>query len=413
MDDFIPPVDDPTTVALAKMLLPVAKLQNGLSINVSENCESLIGSLGRKHTVLMINHSDRFDPLSACALSSECDENFNFLASREQFDRQFGFAGWVLQHLGTYSVIRGRKVERASAEETVKILVQGKHKLAEFPEGDVTGRDDVVLPLKEDGLRNLFEAQRQLLELTGESLYVLPVAMYYEVRHDSIKQMTDCVNRLENAFHISSLNTIELSFEQKIKRLVSHYIAHLSNLYGVVLMHKQSLSSELKELSRKITLVTAMGNGIAFDSEEDDAVLLYGVRADLRKAHEPCAISHCQYKHKLQESAKSKRDSFVRDLDRAEQLLILASTLESTKFTPEVAWRVLDRLELEVLGKATPKGHRTAWIDAAPSIDLAPILEKFELNESDGLAEIDKQVRRAIFNMMQKMQNKCKTAVSV
>ena len=413
MDDFIPPVDDPATVALAKMLLPIAKLQNGLTIKVSENCRSIVSSLNRKHTVLMINHSDRFDPLCACALSKECDENFNFLASREQFDRQFGFAGWVLQHLGTYSVIRGRKVERASAKETVKILVQGKHKLAEFPEGDVTGRDDVVLPLKEDGLRNLFEAQRQLLELTGESLYVLPVAMYYEVRHDSIKQMNACVNRLESAFHISSLNTIELSFEQKIKRLVSHYITHLSNLYGVVLMQKQSLSAELKELSRKIAMMTAMGNGISFDSDEDDAVLLYSVRAELRKGHEPCAICQCPYKHKLLASAKAKRETFVHDLDRAEQLLILASTLESAKFTPEIAWRVLDRLELEVLGKATPKGHRTAWIDAAPPIDLAPIQRTFELNESDGITEIDKQVRKAIFNMMQKMQYKCKSTVSV
>ncbi len=413
MDDFIPPVDDPATVALAKMLLPIAKFQNGLTIKVSENCRSLVSSLNRKHAVLMINHSDRFDPLCACALSKECDENFNFLASREQFDRQFGFAGWVLQHLGTYSVIRGRKVERASAKETVKILVQGKHKLAEFPEGDVTGRDDVVLPLKEDGLRNLFEAQRQLLELTGQSLHVLPVAMYYEVRHDSIKQMTDCVSRLESAFHISSLNTIELSFEQKVKRLVAHYITHLSNLYGVVLMQKQSLSAELKELSRKITMMTAMGNGITFDSDEDDAVLLYGVRAELRRAHEPCAVCQCPYKHKLLASAKAKRETFVHDLDRAEQLLILASTLESEKFTPEIAWRVLDRLELEVLGKTTPKGHRTAWIDAALPIDLAPIQRRFEVNESDGITEIDKQVRKAIFEMMQKMQNQCKTAVSV
>lgn len=412
MDDFIPPIEDPAMVALAKMLLPLAKFQNGLKIQVSENCKSLVKSLD-KHAVLMINHSDRFDPLCACALSNVCDENFNFLASREQFDRQFGFAGWVMQHLGTYSVIRGRKVERASARETVKILVQGKHKLAEFPEGDVTGRDDIVLPLKEDGLRNLFEAQRQLRDVTDESLYVLPIAMYYEVRHDSIKPMTESLSRLENAFHISSLNTIEMSFEQKIKRLVSHYITHLSHLYGVVLMHKQSLSAELKELSRKITLMTALGNGLSFDAEEDDAVLLYGVRAELRKATEPCTISHCRYKHKLQESAKSKHEIFVHDLDRAEQLLILASTLESTKFTPEVAWRVLDRLELEVLGKTTPKGHRTAWIDAAPPIDLAPIFQRFEVNEKDGITEIDKQVRRAIFSMMQKMQNRCKTAVSV
>jgi 1-acyl-sn-glycerol-3-phosphate acyltransferase len=352
----------------------------------------------------MINHSDRFDPLCACALSSECNESFNFLASREQFDRMFGFAGWVLQHLGTYSVIRGRKVERASAEETVRILVQGKHKLAEFPEGDVTGRDDAILPLKEDGLLNLFEAQRQLLELTGESLFVLPVAMYYKVRHDSIKPMTECVNRLEKAFHISSLNMIELSFEQRIKRLVSQYISHLANMYNIVLFHKQSLSAELQELSRKITAMTANGCGITVHPDEDDAVFLYGIRADLRKSAEPCSLTKCEFKHKLQRTADSKRAVLIRDLDLAEQLLILASTLESSKFTPEVAWRVLDRLELEIVGKTTTKGHRTAWIEAAQPIDLAPIYRKFVVNEKAELAKIDQQVRAAIFHLIQNMQ---------
>ncbi|HEY9730257.1 MAG TPA: 1-acyl-sn-glycerol-3-phosphate acyltransferase, partial [Drouetiella sp.] len=263
--------------------------------------------LGEKPARAIFCLSDRYDPLCACALSSECNESFNFLASREQFDRMFGFAGWVLQHLGTYSVIRGRQVERASAEETVKILVQGKHKLAEFPEGDVTGRDDTILPLKEDGLKNLFEAQRQLLELTGESLFVIPTAIYYEVRHDSIKQMYQSILRLEKAFHISSLNVIELSFEQRVKRLVSQYISHLSNLYKIVLMNRQSLSSELQELSRKITAMTANGCGITVHPDEDDAVFLYDIRADLRKTTDPCSVQKCDFKTKLQKSTEAKR----------------------------------------------------------------------------------------------------------
>lgn len=413
MDDFIPPIDDPFTVSLAKMLLPLAKIKSGLSIKVSDNCKSIIRSMNRQHAVLMINHSDRFDPLCACALSSECGENFNFLASREQFDRQFGFAGWVLQHLGTYSVIRGARVEKASADETVNILVQGKHKLAEFPEGDVTGRDDKILPLKEDGVQNLFEAQRQLLDLTGESLFVLPVAMYYEVRHDSIRHMTDCIVRLEKAFHISSSNTIELSFEQRIKRLVSQYISHLASFYNIELLYKQSLSAELQELSRKIAVMTGRGIGITIHHEEDDAVLLYGIRADLRKAEHPCSLPNCEYSRKLQKSSEEKRRALTQDLDLAEQLLILASTLESSKFTPSVAWRVLDRLEMQVLGKSTRKGHRTAWIDAAPPIDLEPFYRKFERNQRAGLAAVDQEVRKAIFDLMQKMQYQTANVVSV
>jgi hypothetical protein len=413
MQDFLPPIDDPFVVALAKLLLPFAKIQNGLEIKVSPNCIAHVKSLAKRHAVLMVNHSDRFDPLCACALSKECNENFYFLASREQFDRQFGFAGWVLQNLGTYSVLRGRKVEAASAKKTVSILVTGKHRLVEFPEGDVTGRNDEILPLKEDGLRNLFEAQRQLLELTGESLFMLPVAMYYEVRHDSVKPMSSCLERLERLLNISSLNTIELSFEQKIKRLISLYIAHLSNHYGMVLQDKSSLSAELQELSRKISIITATANGLQFDPSEKTDLLLYGVRADLRKRVDTCNEIDCKFSGLLTESADAKRKLFTKDLDRAEQLLILASTLENRRFTPEVAWRILDRLELEFTGKTTAKGHRTAWIDAAEPIDLSTLYSGFEINEKSAITMADSLVRAALFNLMQNMQETSRTTVGV
>lgn len=404
MDEFIQPIDDPIAISVAKMLLPLAKWQNGLDIKISDDCKEKICALRQSHAVLMINHSDRFDPLCACALSSECNESFNFIASREQFDRMHGFAGWVLQHLGAYSVIRGSRVERASAEETVRILVQGKHKLAQFPEGDVTGRDDAILPLKEDGLHNLFEAQRQLLELTGESLFVLPVAFYYKVRHDSIKQMADSINRLERAFALSSLNMLDLTFEQRIKRLVSEFITHIAKTYNIVLYQKQSLSAELRELSRKIALATAQSCGLTHPSEsDDDAVLLYDVRAALPKAAVPESTSASHYDIKLHDSVSSKCAVLTKDLDFAEQLLILASTLQSGTFTPQTAWRVLDRLELQVIGKTTAKGHRTALIEAANAIDLVPFYHQYKSAEDVGLKSIDRQVRQALLALMERM----------
>ncbi|MBS2002734.1 MAG: 1-acyl-sn-glycerol-3-phosphate acyltransferase [Candidatus Obscuribacterales bacterium] len=405
MDEFIQPIDDPFAVSVAKMLLPLAKWQNGLDIQISDECKERIRSLRQSHAVLMINHSDRFDPLCACALSNECNESFNFIASREQFDRMHGIAGWVLQHLGAYSVIRGSRVERASAEETVKILVQGKHKLAQFPEGDVTGRDDAILPLKEDGLHNLFEAQRQLLELTGESLFVLPVAFYYKVRHDSIKPMTDSINRLERALALSSLNTLNLTFEQRIKRLVSEYISHIARTYNLALCQKHSLSAELRELSRKIALATAQSCGLTHPSEsEDDAVLLYDVRAALRKAPVSESLSASDYEIKLHNSVTSKCAVLTKDLDLAEQLLILASTMQSGTFSPQTAWRVLDRLELQVIGKTTAKGHRTALIQAANAIDLVPFFHQYKIAEDVGLKSIDRQVRQSLLDLMDGMQ---------
>lgn len=412
MDEFIQPIDDPFAVSIAKMLLPLAKWQNGLDIKISDDCKAKIRSLKQSHAVLMINHSDRFDPLCACALSSECNESFNFIASREQFDRMQGFAGWVLQHLGAYSVIRGSRVERASAVETVKILVQGKHKLAQFPEGDVTGRDDAILPLKRDGLHNLFEAQRQLLELTGQSLFVVPVAFYYKLHDDSIKPMTDCIDRLEKNFGLSSLNVLDLTFEQRVKRLVSEYITHIARTYNVVLYQKHSLSAELRELSRNITLATAHACSLTQPSESDDeAVLLYDVRAKLRQTALPAPPTASHYEQKLHDSLSSKCAVLTKDLDLAEQLLILAGTLQTGTFTPQTAWRVLDRLELQVTGRTTAKGHRTAFIEAANVIDLVPFYNEYKTDQDNGLKSIDRQVRLALLDLMEFMQAHQKLAL--
>ncbi len=378
MQDFLPPFDNSFAVGLAKLLVPLAQSMHKLEIRVSPRCKQLVETYAPKHTVIAANHSDRFDPLCAYALAKDCTEEFYFLASREQFDQNFGFSGWLMQQVGTYSVIRGRKVDVPSAEKTIDILVEGKRNLVQFPEGDVTGRNDVILPLKKDGMRNMFEAQRRLLT-TGESLYVLPVAMYYQVESDAIPAMNRSIVQLERWLNLPVFTGSESQREQRIKRLVFGFIEHQTKFYGVQVEKDQSLSDQLRSISRAISTNTASANNVEYDADENEALLLYGVRAEL----------------------KDPRNS---DLDRAEQLLILASTLENQTVTDEIAWRVLDRLEKELTGKVTNKGNRIAFIDAAPPVDLKPLYPQFIQDQVGAMAELDAQVRASLTELMQQMQ---------
>lgn len=147
----------------------------------------------------------------------------------------------------------------------------------------------------------MLEGQRRLLALTGESLYVLPTAIYYEVRHDSAKAMNKCLNHLERLLSSPRIETeFDLSFEQKIKRLVSKFIQHLANLYRVQLVHRESLPAQLRELSKAISTMTARGNGIEFDPSDDETILLHKVRADLKKLpSDICDDAGCSYKDHL------------------------------------------------------------------------------------------------------------------
>jgi len=407
MEDFLPPVDNYFAVSIAKLLLPVAKIKQSLEFRVTPECKQLIKMYAPRNTVLMFNHSDRMDPLCAYELARVCGEEFYFLASREQFDKQFGLAGRVMQILGTYSVIRGKKIDEPSAMTTISILVEGKRNLVEFPEGDVTGRNDQILPLKEDGIRNMFAAQKRLLS-GGNSLFLLPVALYYQVVGAFQKPMNDTIARLEKALGVMQPMTPGATLESKIKNLVSLLIDALASYYGLRLAQDKSLSAQLRQLSRSITIVTAMANGIDYNADDSEVIMLFGVRADLRKQRDYCsnADTTCGFNAKLKKVGQKKRQLFTKDLDRAEQLLILASTLENQDFTPEIAWRVLDRLDLEITGQSKFKGSRIAWINASEPVDLQPLYAEFLVDEKSAIDKVNQLVRASLDDLMRVMQEK-------
>src|SRR5581483_5323170 len=161
MNNLIPPKENPAVTAAAKLALPLFLRWQKLQVIPSSDAIKTIRRLHGQQCVLLLNHPDRFDPVIAFALSKLTGEDFYYLSARELFDKKL--AGWFLQNCGAYSVIRGFPEDAASKELTIQLMMEGSRKLIEFPEGDVTGNDDHIFPLKQDGLRNMLEAQRRLI----------------------------------------------------------------------------------------------------------------------------------------------------------------------------------------------------------------------------------------------------------
>src|SRR6185295_10298825 len=100
-----------------------------------------------KRTIICPNHPSHSDPESMFAFSAITGEDFNFLAAREIFDYNNGWNGWVIQHLGVYSVVRGA-CDRESFKTTKSLLVSGKKKLVIFPEGEISNQNDTLMTLE-------------------------------------------------------------------------------------------------------------------------------------------------------------------------------------------------------------------------------------------------------------------------
>lgn len=405
MRHFIPPLNDPVSTSIAKALVPLALKKEKLDLRPSPNCLDSLKSLRDKNCVIMVNHSDRFDPLVMFSLSKYAGEAFHYLAARELFDKTFGLDGFVLQHLGAYSVIRGQEEDEASKESTISIVVSGERKLVEFPEGDVSGRDDEVLPLKADGVRNLVAAQRKVRRMNPDkTVYVLPMALYYQAHNDALSELLDRTTAIEQALSIRRRETKQTGMAQlhiRLAYVIEALINSVEQRYGAETVANGHLNSRLLRICRRIVTSVAANFALHLKNTESEAEMLYSLRAQLRKFYAEDLSQWGGYSTKLRAELKRKAKEVQVDLDRVQQLLILESTMRQQPVNLDVAWRIVDRLELEVLGSARPKGHRTAWIDVGPPIDLSTYVGEHDWNERI-VQRLADDVRNAIFFRLQR-----------
>jgi hypothetical protein len=251
-------------------------------------------------------------------------------------------------------------------------------------------------PLKEDGIRNLLEAQRQL-KSRNEPVLLLPVAIFYEVEETATPDLEQAVARLERSTGIASG---ERSLPPRVRALVQTALEQLERYYGTS-SRRSSLDKQLLDLCRHATLSVASFTGIEAAKTESEARLLYSVRGALRKH---LFKGHPRnYAERLNQQAMERARFAVNELNRIQQLLILCSTLQQP-FTREAAWRIVDRLEPELLGRNTKKGRRVAKITNGHPVNLLEFVADYESRMDNAVRRIDFQLRKEILAAMAELK---------
>ncbi len=410
MSEFIAPKPDPITLNIVKAIVPLYLKSENLAVRPSEHCISVIQSQKGIPAVLALNHIDRCDPAVAAMLSTMCGEENYYLAARELFDENFGIRGWLMQHCGVYSVIRGLPEDAESRKATVNLIAEGKHKLVMFPEGDVTGRDDIISPLKKDGIRNIFEAQEKSLRINEQrAVHVIPTAIYYQVHEDAWDPLRSCLAQIEGCLGIvESTAPIEIRIQRAVERMLQRLEAN----YGVVAeKHAHGAHSSIQHNSTRTSLstnarlvnlcrhiITSVANITGAQVLENPSihVFLYSVRGKLIRMKEVVNDLDGTFDDRLHAETIERLDSCDRDLERVQNLLILASTLHQKPRTLDVLWRIIDRLENLVLGRVSAKGHRTAWIEAGEPISLIRRSRDYRVHPTTAVERAEKRIRAAM-----------------
>lgn len=410
MSEFIAPKPDPITLSIVKAIVPLYLKMERLTVRPSDNCMSVIKSQAGIPCVLALNHIDRCDPGVAAMLSTMCGEENYYLAARELFDENFGIRGWLMQHCGVYSVIRGLPEDVQSRKATEDLIAAGKHKLIMFPEGDVTGRDDTISPLKKDGIRNIFEAQEKSLKIDEQrAVHVIPAAVYYQVHEDAWEPLRMCLSQLEGCLGMpESAAPIEIRIQRVVEKMLQrlefnygviaekhHHGAHSSILYNSTRTNL-STNARLVNLCRHIISSVANITGAQVLENPSIHVFLYSVRGKLIRMKEVVNDLDGTFDDRLHAETIERLYSCTRDLDRVQNLLILASTLHQKPRSLDVLWRVIDRLECLLLGRVSAKGSRTAWIEAGEPISLLRRSRDYRVHPTTAVERAEKRIRAAM-----------------
>jgi 1-acyl-sn-glycerol-3-phosphate acyltransferase len=408
VSDFIPPKNNRFFEWLGRTGLPVVLWWNNYDgINIAKSDLAKIKALGNARTVICSNHSHRHDPIFLFSLSAILKEQFNYIAAREIFDWwPFKLHGYCIQRVGAYSITRGT-IDRPSLAMSKKVIAAGQRKLVVFPECEISGSDDRLLPV-EPGLAALFlkSAEEVAAKSPDEPLYILPVALKYKYVEDISLTLSNSLTRIEN----------ELVARTDEKQITPHVPADVH----------QSLPDRFNTALRAFVAIIASEfkfghanwanteENIDFDSIIEGLIahcaetLNVKVRAtdapqavhELRnRLHELTTID--EYISPYRKRLRAERQRYYERLEKIFNTITRLAALKEFRVLSTMSQENLangiDVLEREMFGKATQKGHRLVYLKVGDPINVMARFQLYKQNKRAEIAwltaEIDRQLR--------------------
>jgi hypothetical protein len=149
---------------------------------------------------LHLNHPDTADPGVVFELSRRAGRPFCYMAAYQLFAGAAGLRRFILPRLGVFPVDR-EGADRAAFQAATDILIQGRHPLVVFPEGEVYHLADRLTPLRE-GAAVLALAAAKKRAAVGKAVRVVPAGIKYRFLegHDPLPALAALMGDLESRF---------------------------------------------------------------------------------------------------------------------------------------------------------------------------------------------------------------------
>lgn len=204
-------------------------LNNRLNI-ANKDLEHLKNLPADSGAILISNHADEMDPRICLELARKCGKRFISMCNREAFDELSGMAGWVLQHLGHFSVERGAHDSRAK-DYAIDVVKRGDDVLVIFPEGEIFYLNEEIQPFHSGAIEICMQAlvqKRQ--ENPNWTAYIVPMALKYHHRGALEKALEQRISKMELRLNLKALS--EDTFTHRLRRIQTSLLKNEQLKYG-------------------------------------------------------------------------------------------------------------------------------------------------------------------------------------
>ncbi|MBZ0185593.1 MAG: 1-acyl-sn-glycerol-3-phosphate acyltransferase, partial [Candidatus Obscuribacterales bacterium] len=358
MLDFKPPKDSELLIGFLKLMWPVVTRAHmkGATVIVSPEDVEKFKKLKGQRALVCPNHSNRHDPEVMFGFSMAVSEEFNFIAAREVFDYDNGFNGWLLQRVGTYSVVRGA-VDRDSFKMTRDILAKGRKKLILFPEGEISRQNDSLMPLESGAAQLSFWALSDILKNDEkESLYIVPIALKYTYENDITSALNSALTEMESKLGVKCTTT---SIKERVRSVAEKLLKILETEYRHKAVEGATMNERVDSLRQAILLHAAKQLNVELPTNQRQLEQVRVVRNAIDDFIYDTKNGESQYEQKVRSEMSETIKSCYKDINRVTNFVAIYDGYLSEHMTQERCADIIDRLESEVKGKeAEPRGPR-------------------------------------------------------
>ena len=346
--------------------------------------------------ILTANHSDEADPRVCIELSRRLSLQFTYMINAEAFQQWHGLYGWLLQHLGDFSVERGGN-DQTARRYAVDIIKKGHGALVMFPEGEISYLNDQVQPFKTGvihmGLQAITETRKTNSSWTA---YLVPVAIKYYYRKPIGLILDKRIRAIEKRLFLQAGS---FTFQEKIIRIMAKILKCQE-----LISRGQTVSEQLAQLKEQVRLAQ---DSLLSKAETEYPQLQADPKAQIVDRAQKIIFSlreQSRRKKLFSSATRIQHQNNIKGLKKAIQMAGWQPEYIGITPSEERLAETVMKLEREVFKLKTPRplGNRDCLVRVGPPLDLSPYLEAYQKNPSVLAHRLTEELRDSIQLLLEK-----------